>query len=423
MLVPPDNFGLVEPGVYRCSKLEQDHFPFLETLQLKLLILLDAAKPPRTLKTFLSANNVELYNLGGLKISNHQTTGSGKDSGSETSLEASKPDAAQTAFSEQIEVILLNREKSKNDLWMVIEKNLIVAALEIILDRTSHNVLLVDSSLTLVGILRKIQKWNFNSIVNEYRIFTGNSSKNSYNVEVFLELIQIELVPYEVDQLQRRRDESAVFDKNLESPDPGAHRSLATTSRQCGSIDEGLTTGDEDDGMEDYEDDVDDDILSASPQIPANLLKLVEQRRNDDNSPAASPDYRRGSLTGSPNLQVSRRDSNDPTSHQRRKSSVDSRYIRSNNSRFRDPNFAAQDSPGRRLSFETSLRQYRLNKEKITSEDIQRAEEKYGYRYYKPNTASNVDVIKIRLPPEHKLSSWFVQGCKFWENFTRDTHN
>ncbi|KAM9916820.1 hypothetical protein OXX80_013467, partial [Metschnikowia pulcherrima] len=46
MLIPPDNFGMVEPGFYRCSKLEADHLPFLETLQLKSLILLDVAKPP-----------------------------------------------------------------------------------------------------------------------------------------------------------------------------------------------------------------------------------------------------------------------------------------------------------------------------------------------------------------------------------------
>lgn len=408
MLVPPDNFGLVETGIYRCSKLEAGHFPFLETLQLKSLVVLDAGKPPRTLKTFLDSNKVELFNLGAMKISNHQNTESlAKDSGSDQSgaLNSTTPRSSNA----EIEVVLLDTKK-KNDLWMIIERNLIVAAFEILFDKSKHNILLVDLSLTLVGILRKIQKWNFSSIVNEYRIYTGNSSKNNYIVEVFLELVQTELIPYEVEQSLKRRDDR--------SQDTLATKSHRPVSQSRASLDYGQFIGDEDDSvsLDDYEEDVDDDILSASPQIPANLLKLVEQRKSDDkNSPGTSPPYPRGSIG------ISRNGSMDafPPLHQRRKSSVDSRYIQKNNTRFRNPSFSLPVSPGHRGLFESSLRMFRQEKEKLILEELQKAKEKYCYKYYKPSATGihmhGLDVIRLRLPPEHNLPDWFINGRNYWE--------
>lgn len=47
MLVPPENFGIVETGIYRSTKLESENFPFLQTLDLKSIIILDTEKPPR----------------------------------------------------------------------------------------------------------------------------------------------------------------------------------------------------------------------------------------------------------------------------------------------------------------------------------------------------------------------------------------
>lgn len=408
MLVPPDNFGLVETGVYRCSKLEAGHFPFLETLQLKSLVLLDAAKPPRTLKTFLDDNKVEIYNLGAMKISNHQNTEStSKGSGSEQEgLGTATPKSPKG----EIELVLLETP-TKNDLWMIIERNLIVAAFEILFDKSKHNMLLVDLSLTLVGILRKIQKWNFNSIVNEYRIFTGNASKNNYNVEVFLELIQTELIPYEVELLLKRRD-----DYSQESLVSKTHRPLAQSRV---SLDEGQCTGDEEDNLsiDDYEEEEDDDLLSASPQIPANLLKLVEERKSEDkHSPGTSPDHRRGSYALSRNGSMEHAF----TVHQRRKSSIDSRYIQKNNTKFRNPSFSLPVSPGHRGLFDSHLRLFRLDKEKHVLEEYQKVKDKFSYRYYKPSTIGihmqGLDVIRLRLPAEHNLPEWFIIGRNHWEH-------
>lgn len=408
MLIPPDNFGVVEKGVYRCSKLEGDHLPFLETLNLKLLILLDVAKPPRTLKSFLMENKVNLYNLGGLKISNHPNTESTLDLILEKSGSRGSSNTQLDSGHNEIRTVLLNNDKKrKNDLWMIIEHNLILAAFEVLLDKSKHGVLLVDSTLALIGLLRKIQKWNFNSIVNEYRTFTGNSSKTSYNVEVFLECLQLELIPYE-DSGKSSHDDGEITSKLISS------RSNSHNNMQRYSMDEGLTTGDDEDAlsMEDYEDDIDEDLLSGSPQIPANLLKLVEQRKIDNCSQSASPDSRKGSWVGSRNGSVDMIYST--TSRQRRTSSVETRYFQAKNNRFLDPNFNFSISP-RRPSMETCLRQYKIDRT-IGDETSRKNRPQHLYYQPTPHKKDDFGLIKCRIPPEENLADWFIRGRNFWED-------
>ncbi|CAN3355208.1 protein Oca4p [Diutina catenulata] len=329
MLVPPDNFGLVEPGVYRCTKIDGDNFPFLETLNLKSLVLLDAEKPPRTVISFLETNDVELFNIGEMKVSNHQHTGKKGDK-------------------------LTVPTRSKNEQWMLLEKNLIVKAFEILLNKDRHNVLLVDSTSTLVGILRKMQKWDFNSILNEYRTYSG--TKSTYYAATFLELVQIELAGYEGE---KRPAEAA--DGGLELPQSVWEES------------------DEDEASLSFDDDdIDDEVLSASPQIPANLLKMVEQRKQEishgPHTPESSP-VSRGSF------------------QERRRSSVSANRFRS----------AGSVPKHRGLSFSS----------------MPHAIE---YNYYKNSAKSRFDhvsVIQLRLPPEWKLPEWFIRGRNYWEHYVK----
>lgn len=383
MLVPPDNFGLVEPGVYRCSKLDADNFPFLDTLQLKSLILLDAEKPPRTLRNYIETNKVELFNLGGLKITNHHHTGEssstnkdndeedgasihgdGLATGSISSNHGNNPDVIKKRKSDTIDVITLDTtNKNKNDQWMLIEKNLILGAFEILFNKTKHNLLLVDLTSTLVGILRKIQKWNLNSIVNEYRIYTGNSNKSNYYAQNFLELIQTELIPFEIDQLnhqikrQQQREEHIQHRDSVCSGGPSSSYgtsprspSIQRTPSRNQSIDYGGSDDDKDDTRSIDDDDMDDDLLSASPQIPANLLKLVEMKKQEhlneimDNdskkiTPGTSPKFgkngsRNDSVTNDLIITAAR------ANMERRRSSIDSKFIRTHhhNKSFRNQN-------------------------------------------------------------------------------------
>ena len=123
MLVPPENFGTVESGIYRSTKLESENFPFLQTLNLRSMVILDTEKPPRSLNNFLEANpSLQFFNLGGMKISNHQHTGivskgdqDDVDMARGTSLSLNTP---KNFFSS----ISLNRK----DQWMLIEKNIVI---------------------------------------------------------------------------------------------------------------------------------------------------------------------------------------------------------------------------------------------------------------------------------------------------------
>lgn len=437
MLVPPNNFGLVESGIYRCTKLESDNFPFLETLRLKSVILLDAEKPPRTLTSFLDLNNVELFNLGGLKISNHHHH-TGSESRSKEDKEETKSNVSYD--SDKLEPIVIGNKRNKNDQWMLIEKNLIVKAFELLLNKTKHNILVVDSTSTLVGILRKIQKWNFNSILNEYRIYCGgsSSSSNNYYAENFLELIQIELLSFELEQAQNNTNNtnnttkqrnsnsssSSVVSKNYDFI-PISQLTSRSRNESIEDLDRWMDDGTDVQSIDD--DDMDDDLLSASPQIPANLLKLVEQQKidknrdldsDDDPSPGTSPKVT--ARTGSRSNSFSNDILFSSSLVNRRKSSIDSKIIRIANNKFRNPHSASQ-SYNPRGSFDSCSPSYiQKLKERNSSIDFGVVKLKYDYKYYKNSnqlsiTYENVSTIKLKLPPESKLPRWFIRGRAYWE--------
>lgn len=430
MLVPPDNFGLVETGVYRCSKLESDHFPFLETLQLRLLIVLDAEKPPRMLKAFLETNDIDCYNLGALKISNHHRTGANSNIG--------EGDDANAANAEVDVVAVDLKPKEKNDQWMLIENNIILRAFELLLNKSKHNVLLVDLTLTLVGILRKVQKWNFNSIVNEYRIYTGAASKSNYFAENFLELVQTELVPYEIDQLSKK------FTSLQLLPQAGAAAAQSPEVHHSQPISYEPTFDDMENNDNDDDDLTDDDLLSASPQIPQNLLKLVEKRKQEMAHPSHLHDSLEEARLGSSGASGRRRVSpgSSPSHHAhlrrssvnnevflssalggRRRLSIDSKLWASPlaNNKFRSVSNTPIDLPvaldARRQSFKGSK-----------DHDLQRLKDQFDYKFYKnlnkyPVSYENVNVIRIKLPPDEKLPAWFVNTRNHWETNFRKINN
>jgi protein tyrosine/serine phosphatase len=81
--------------------------------------------------------------------------------------------------------------------WRPISDEVIKEGLQIVLNKDTHPVLICCTSgiletSILVGCLRKLQGWNYNSIVVEYRIWAGNKSK--YAVEQYIELFDVDLV-------------------------------------------------------------------------------------------------------------------------------------------------------------------------------------------------------------------------------------
>lgn len=459
MLVPPDNFGLVETGVYRCSKLEPDHFPFIETLNLKTILLLDAENSPRPLKIFISENNINLINLGGLKVTNHNHTGANDNTSSNMDqngksndkssnswevpsplLSQSPKDSSGSRYHSNniveinMQLINLNNTTKKNDQWMLIERNLIRKAFEYLLNRSKYNILIVDGTSTLVSILRRIQKWNFNSIVNEFRIYSGNSAKSNYFAENFLELIEIELVAFEVDEVQQLLKLQKEEQQKLQvQQQPQLQTSLykenvfpeisRTMSWHKNSIDDESLWDKEMD-----EEDFDEDLLSASPQIPENLLKLVEKKRqnllelSDDElskliTPGTSPRF----ISSIPN-----NGSRLAYLSEIRRRSVDSKFMRPINDLFRSPlsnsltpRHSGDNLNGSRRSSKID-RAISIKSEELNEDDEKRIREKYDFKYYKilskPTDSASLGTIKLKLPPNNKLPNWFTRGRDFWED-------
>lgn len=165
MLVPPDNFALVEDGVYRCSKLDPINNSFLDTLELKSIVWMDEENPTRVLSEYMEENHIRLYHI--------------------TDSNILQEDSEISSF--------------KHQDWMVLRPTLISKVIRILLNsRMNHNCLLIDKSAVVVGILRHIERWCYSSIANEYRLFSG--SKANYYVESFLELINIELEPFHEEE-------------------------------------------------------------------------------------------------------------------------------------------------------------------------------------------------------------------------------
>ncbi|CAK9435693.1 uncharacterized protein LODBEIA_P04200 [Lodderomyces beijingensis] len=497
MLVSPENFGVVEPGIYRCSKIEVENFQFLETLTLKSIVVLDAEKPPRSISNFLDTNKIDLYNLGDLKISNHQHTGvssktdledyelnnnSGNNNNNSSEVVSNSSSRTSSQFvdhahAQVVPALVPLLSRSNRDQWMLIEKNLIVKSFELLFNSRRHPILIIDSTATLMGILRKIQKWNFNSILNEYRIFNGTSNKNNYFAETFLELISIELVPYEnrkrspfgsrrnsaarsmkysnsssgQEKLQQLQKSPVIYATDLSRSDDlgtGAdyEEEAIADEEEDGEDDDGDDEDDdEDDGYDSLDDmdDMDDDLLSASPQIPENLLKFVEQRKLDKQQQSQSqsqtqPNSGRNSIDNdfengynsprsmrSPIMGPSSRNNSITESYLNLVRGMDRRRSSSGeimrNIKFRNP--AAKEggtSPAtlRRKSSAKGISTFLGGSG--GSDENSAVAKPVDFKYYKNlhkhrTEFENVGTIKLKLPAEHKLPGWFIKGRDVWE--------
>ncbi|KAI9143588.1 tyrosine phosphatase family-domain-containing protein [Paraphysoderma sedebokerense] len=159
-LTPPEAFGIVEPNIYRSNTLHPSNFSFIKTLNLKTAVILSPEVPSRAVMNFLEENGIQLIHLG---------------------LQAWKPNIG----------------------WRPVSEELIKEGLEIVLNTDYHPVIVICTSGihetgTFVGCLRKLQHWNFNSIVVEYRSYA--SSKSRYINEQFVELFDVDLVTLPVKE-------------------------------------------------------------------------------------------------------------------------------------------------------------------------------------------------------------------------------
>lgn len=166
MLTPPEAFGTVEDGVYRCASIDPFHFAFLDTLGLRTVVVLNLTRPPKVVRSYASERQVDLVHMG------------------------------------------LRPWRSSNTAeWMVLSHELIMDALSFVLDVRNHPVLVLDGTNSFIGTLRKAQHWNFSAILSEYRAFSGG--KPHYMTELFLELLDIKCMGH-TEALRRRESISGM---------------------------------------------------------------------------------------------------------------------------------------------------------------------------------------------------------------------
>jgi len=151
--IPPINFGCVEDDLYRSGSPNELNFPFLEKLKLKKIIFLAPEDPSENLQQFVNDQDIQLIHLG---LDTHQNS------------------------------------------WNPISEEIVISALKLILDPDNYPLLVMcglgrHRTGTVIGCLRKLQKWNLTSIFEEYRRYAG--SKVRLMNEQFIELFDTDLVP------------------------------------------------------------------------------------------------------------------------------------------------------------------------------------------------------------------------------------
>lgn len=156
LVVPPTNFAMVSPGVYRSGLPKRPNHSFLKSLKLKTLIFLCPDDCNEDNFAFCRENNVQIMQFG----------------------------------------IQGNKEP-----FVDIPEPVIRDALQVLLDVRRHPLLIhcnkgKHRTGCLVGCLRKVQRWSLTAIFEEYRRFAGN--KVRILDQQFIELFQTSLVRYNV---------------------------------------------------------------------------------------------------------------------------------------------------------------------------------------------------------------------------------
>eukprot|EP00729_Bicosta_minor_P002456 gene2456-7772_t len=153
--VPPTNFGLVEEDLYRSGQPNEVNFPFLEKLKLRAVVYISPEDPSESFKEFVADHKIEFHHVG----------------------QEVRPSLAGSGSS--------------------VSEEMVLSALAVVLDRSKYPLLIACNlgrhhTGTVVGCLRKLQRWNLTSIVEEYRRYAG--SKVRLLNEQFIEFFDTELV-------------------------------------------------------------------------------------------------------------------------------------------------------------------------------------------------------------------------------------
>ncbi|KAI7862537.1 putative tyrosine phosphatase family protein [Spinellus fusiger] len=150
--IPPVNFGMMEEDVYRSGQPNELNFPFLEKLGLKTIAWLAPEEPSQRFLDFIDDQEIQFHHLGVVSAVNA---------------------------------------------WDPITEESVLEALELILNPRTYPMIIMCNlgrhrTGTIVGCLRKLQRWNLTAIFEEYRRYAG--PKVRLLNEQFIELFDTDLV-------------------------------------------------------------------------------------------------------------------------------------------------------------------------------------------------------------------------------------
>ncbi|CAG8634840.1 36657_t:CDS:2 [Racocetra persica] len=156
-----NNYGMIEEDLYRSGQPNELNFPFLEKLGLKTVVWLASEEPNQRFLDFIDDQEIKFHNLGIVGVM--------------SSVSAWDP------ITEEVVVEALGHILNPHNYPMIVMCNL-----------GRHR------TGTIVGCLRKLQKWNLTSIFEEYRRYAG--PKVRVLNEQFIELFDTDLVRVPVNR-------------------------------------------------------------------------------------------------------------------------------------------------------------------------------------------------------------------------------
>ncbi|SMN18410.1 similar to Saccharomyces cerevisiae YCR095C OCA4 Cytoplasmic protein required for replication of Brome mosaic virus in S. cerevisiae [Maudiozyma saulgeensis] len=312
MLVPPANFGIAEEGIYRCSKVETLNLSFLETLELKTVIYIGGQEPSKFFKEFFNRSSIEWLSI---RTADYANVGPQVNSLKNSEIVSEEEQEEDDEKKDELNTIQRNldsndtleikdlghvkasefpspRPKVENsmvngidgiiegdldinekrtsvknkhlkytlndsDELMLIKSYCLKKTFKMLLDQKFYNILLVDKTALIIGILRKIQKWNISSIINEYRLYAGKN--RSYFAETYLELIELRIEQEKIDSTNS--DKKALLNAESTKDVIDNHRKLSRSNLIF----------------------VTEDELCNPPEIPARMIAIVEETERREN--------------------------------------------------------------------------------------------------------------------------------------------
>ncbi|EST08334.2 Protein-tyrosine phosphatase, SIW14-like protein [Kalmanozyma brasiliensis GHG001] len=213
LVEPPALFASVAPQIYRSATPTPSNHTFLRTLQLRTILSLTAELPSPSLTAFCRKHGIRFLHFGLKRWGSEDLLSLNTTDDSEPALDLSFLHTTQpTSF--------LTPSPTHHQSSPTLTEELVKDSLQILLTSSYHPVLVTDTSGiheigVLLGCLRKLQRWNFATILLEYRHFAGNRARATN--ERFVEMFDTDLVVFPEDGLPEWfREQIEEDDRELE---------------------------------------------------------------------------------------------------------------------------------------------------------------------------------------------------------------